>query len=503
MPWIEFDSSHALHTDNLVELSVNLNEETGTYDVLGRVVGTAAIVRLSTWATIALAEAYIDSITTTPAGPTGAVTVTSGLVDVAKLRGLVSTSNSTAVLLAANATFTGGYETVRDWHQVSVVVLADVAGTLHVDWSTDGVGAAESTETYAVSAGVPLPVFRSPQAEYVRVRYVNGGTQQGSFALQTIYRPVTPGPYELERRVGDVAASPLANTIQDRLKQVKATLDAINSNTDGLEGFTDGVEGLLTALRDNADSVETLLTTIRDNADGVETTLTSVLAAVDGLEAFVDGLEGLLTTIRDNADELEARVGEVSTTPTANTLQDRLKGIKSTLDAISASTDGLEGFVDGIEGLLIVIRDNADSVEAKLDALLTELQQKTEPANQQVVVEDRLSQKTGRVHKTITARAITANTTLYNVTAEKIFYATSVSVTVHNTSVMTQADVALLDDATVKFPVVVGVAFAGTVAPAHSLQLSFEEPLQFDTSVKWDIATGTPTASIVLVGYEE
>lgn len=221
----------------------------------------------------------------------------------------------------------------------------------------------------------------------------------------------------------DAEASSGNGTIIALLKALRTLLNTLATQTDGLEGFTDGIEGLLTTIRDNADTVESLLTTLSTKDFATQTTLAGVLAAVD---------------------ELEARVGEVAASPTANTVQDRLKGIKSTLDTIQTNTDtvetlltnignntdGLEGFtdgietlltsingaVDGVETLLTTIRDNADTVESQLTtlnakdfatqttlaavlaavdglegqltALQTELAQKTEPADQQHVIID-------------------------------------------------------------------------------------------------------------------
>lgn len=145
----------------------------------------------------------------------------------------------------------------------------------------------------------------------------------------------------LADRVGAVDASPTANTLQDRLKGIKTTLDTISTNTDGLEGFTDGVE--------------TLLTNISGFVDGVETLLTSIGSSVDGLEGFSDDVEGLLTTLRDNADTLETK-----------------------LQSIIDNTDGLEGYVDTAETLLTAIRDYVDTLETKLGDVATATHQATQ-----------------------------------------------------------------------------------------------------------------------------
>lgn len=134
----------------------------------------------------------------------------------------------------------------------------------------------------------------------------------------------------LRDRIGDVSATPTANTVLARLKTIADTLTTINGNVDGLEGFVDGLETLITTLNGYVDGLE-------GHVDGIETLLTN-------LNGFVDGLEGQLTTL--NSKEFATQ---------------------TTLAAVLAAVDGLEG---------------------QLTALQTELNQKTEPADQQHVVID-------------------------------------------------------------------------------------------------------------------
>lgn len=115
------------------------------------------------------------------------------------------------------------------------------------------------------------------------------------------------------------------------------------------------------------DASEATLQAILAALDTVETKLQSIMDNTDSLEINTDNLEV-------NTDELEGRIGEVSATPTANTLQDRLKGIKTVLDAVSASVDGLEANTTGLatETTLIAVRDYLDTVETKLQTLITQ-----------------------------------------------------------------------------------------------------------------------------------
>ncbi len=176
------------------------------------------------------------------------------------------------------------------------------------------------------------------------------------------------------------------------LTDIKTKLDTLIAATDTLEGNTDGVEGLLTSIRDYVDTVETKLQAIADNTDGLEGFTDGIETLLTAIRDYVDTVEGLLsdvstatnqgleitqlTAIAGSVDTLETKlqslidqIGEVQASPTTNTVQDRLKGLQTTLTAINSNTDQLEGFVDGLEALETAIGDNTDTLEAKLQAI--------------------------------------------------------------------------------------------------------------------------------------
>jgi len=101
---------------------------------------------------------------------------------------IVSYNNSSSTTLAANATFTGVYENVLQYQEISCFCTSDVGGTLYLDLSTDG---STSIASYPfVSTGSIF--FRAPSnVSYARIRYVNGGIIQTQFSLTTIYRPIS------------------------------------------------------------------------------------------------------------------------------------------------------------------------------------------------------------------------------------------------------------------------------------------------------------------------
>jgi len=109
------------------------------------------------------------------------------------------------------------------------------------------------------------------------------------------------------------------------------------------------------AARDTSvDQIENLLSTLDGRVDGLETLLSNISGFVDGLEGLVDGLEGQLSTLDGRVDGLEGGLGAAG-------------------DA--AATAGSTGSVSAKLRL----------VTSQLDALATELAQKTEPANNQAV----------------------------------------------------------------------------------------------------------------------
>lgn len=84
--------------------------------------------------------------------------------------------------LDANGEYTSGTKVTDRADNISGSVYSDQAGTIFIEQSHDGENWDISTD-YAVSAddgkGFSEPLY----APYVRIRYVNGGTDQGVFRL--------------------------------------------------------------------------------------------------------------------------------------------------------------------------------------------------------------------------------------------------------------------------------------------------------------------------------
>ena len=124
------------------------------------------------------------TITAMTALPTGANTIGRVIMT----GDIVSTSNSTTSTLFASQTFTGGSEDLFEFGAVTVMAYSDVGsavGGLKVQFSEDGANW-DYEEIATVQAGVGRALVFRPHGKYFRVQYVNGGSGQSTFRLNTI-----------------------------------------------------------------------------------------------------------------------------------------------------------------------------------------------------------------------------------------------------------------------------------------------------------------------------
>lgn len=98
--------------------------------------------------------------------------------------------NSTITTLAADAVYTGTFETTVGRPCIAIQVRADKASAtngLEFHWSTDGVNPSD-TITYTVPANANRSFAFYNVRPFFRTKYTNGSTDQGSFQLSTISR---------------------------------------------------------------------------------------------------------------------------------------------------------------------------------------------------------------------------------------------------------------------------------------------------------------------------
>lgn len=102
-------------------------------------------------------------------------------------QGLISTVNATTTLLGISATYTGTSEQ-NFFPHVMVFVYADVAGTLHFEFSLDNTNWNRDVAAgYAVSAATAKMQAAVKGPRYFRCVYINGASGQATFRLGTFY----------------------------------------------------------------------------------------------------------------------------------------------------------------------------------------------------------------------------------------------------------------------------------------------------------------------------
>lgn len=115
---------------------------------------------------------------------------------------VISTANSPTTPLAANETFVGAWEDVRDYAAVQAVIWTDVASATNgaiVDFSADGTNIARSVAT-TIAANFQAYFSLAPEARYIRLRYINGPLPQTFLRAQVKY--AFNAPAEVQQPIG-------------------------------------------------------------------------------------------------------------------------------------------------------------------------------------------------------------------------------------------------------------------------------------------------------------
>lgn len=105
----------------------------------------------------------------------------------------VDPGNTTTTLLAGAEEWEGDWRDVAAYAGITQYVLTDVAGTLVIEFSDDGL-TADRISNVPIQANVPFTSLYSPRLRYFRMRYVNGAAPQTSFILSTLLGNSPPGP---------------------------------------------------------------------------------------------------------------------------------------------------------------------------------------------------------------------------------------------------------------------------------------------------------------------
>lgn len=107
--------------------------------------------------------------------------------------GSVVNSNSSMTLLLAAGTFTGTYIDQTGYGGIVVSVNASHDGTLFIENSSDAL-TVSSSQSYPITGGSTFFAGSATRNKFVRIRYVNGATNQTAFDIQTIVltQPLSP-----------------------------------------------------------------------------------------------------------------------------------------------------------------------------------------------------------------------------------------------------------------------------------------------------------------------
>lgn len=109
----------------------------------------------------------------------------------------VSPGNSSTVVLGAGATFTGAWEDVGGYTNISITIRSDqnsAVNGLLMEYSIDGVSV-DSSDVYSIiGSSIGNQYTVGVAAKYFRIRYVNGSAPQTVFRLQTVFHTTAPKP---------------------------------------------------------------------------------------------------------------------------------------------------------------------------------------------------------------------------------------------------------------------------------------------------------------------
>jgi hypothetical protein len=109
---------------------------------------------------------------------------------------VVEINNTTAILLGANAVFTGTARDILNYNAVSVEVFADqnsATDGLQIQFSKDGTNW-DKTTSFTVTASTGQTHTFAALSQYFRLKYTNGAIAQGTFRLTALLHPLSVGP---------------------------------------------------------------------------------------------------------------------------------------------------------------------------------------------------------------------------------------------------------------------------------------------------------------------
>ncbi len=136
----------------------------------------------------------------------------------------ISTGNSSSTPLGPGEIFTGVWEDVLGYANITQTIYTDqnsATDGLLIEYSSDGVNI-DTFDTYTMSGGNGHQLSSGATTRYFRVRYINGPIAQTEFRLQTVYHITAPKP----------STHRIADTIngQNDAELVKSVTTGLNPN---------------------------------------------------------------------------------------------------------------------------------------------------------------------------------------------------------------------------------------------------------------------------------
>lgn len=209
---------------------------------------------------------------------------------------VVSAGNSTSTPLPAGGTFTGVFEEVLPFADVTVLIHTDQPSAVDgfkIEYSSNGVDV-DADDVFTVVTLFGQQYSFGTNSRYVRIRYVNGATPQTTFRLQTIYKRTRgkPSSHRLEESiVGDNDA-----------ELVKAVLTGISETSTLYENVElSATNSLKVALTDRSSEVRGRLHVDKfiENVSAFPTTIHTVTAGYI-FHLMSIGVTGLNTSTTSN-----------------------------------------------------------------------------------------------------------------------------------------------------------------------------------------------------------
>ena len=148
--------------------------------------------------------------------------------------------NSTTTSLTASSIFVGKSEDVSGFVSIDVTILADTISAVNgliFEWSQDNI-VFNYSESFTILANAGAFYSLAPRAKYFRVSYTNGLTDQGGFALTTVYYPVQRSEY-VQNLDTDVPAQKAVNVVRSVMAAQKQ--GGIDNNYTNLQATSSGI----------------------------------------------------------------------------------------------------------------------------------------------------------------------------------------------------------------------------------------------------------------------